>query len=110
MVKLRYTLILVFVITASTQAFAGWRVVIDKNCLKIVASNTASQKLIEDKHNQRLDSIAFKKKKVELYSVSMATIKELYKLSMENVSGFGAESRYYKEIGLSATCRNWSRP
>lgn len=102
MVKLRYILILVFMIAASTQAFAGWRVVIDKNCLKIVASNTASQKLIEDKHNQRLDSIASKKKKVELYSVSMATIKELYKLSMENVSGFGAESRYYKEIGLCA--------
>lgn len=102
MVKLRYILVLVFVIAASTQAFAGWRVVIDKNCLKIVASNTASQKLIEDKHNQRLDSIASKKKKVELYSVSMATIKELYKLSMENVSGFGAESRYYKEIGLCA--------
>lgn len=34
--------------------------------------------------------------------MSMATIKELYKLSMENVSGFGAESRYYKEIGLCA--------
>lgn len=59
MVKLRYTLILVFVITASIQAFAGWRVVIDKNCLKIVASNTASQKLIEDKHNQRLYSYVF---------------------------------------------------
>ncbi len=46
----------------------------------MVAANTASQKLIEDQHNQRLDSIASKKQKVELYSVSMATIKkELYK-------------------------------
>lgn len=102
MVKLRYIFISVFMITASTQTFAGWRVVIDKNCLKIVAANTASQKLIEDQHNLRLDSIASKKKKVELYSVSMATIKELYKLSMENVKGFGTESRYYKEIGLCA--------
>ena len=82
--------------------FAGWKVVIDKNCVKVVTSNTASQKLIEDQHNQRLDSIAAKKKKVELYSVSMATIKELYKLTMENVSGFGTESRYYKEIGSCA--------
>lgn len=32
----------------------------------------------------------------------MATIKELYKLTMENVSGFGTESRYYKEIGSCA--------
>lgn len=82
--------------------YAGWKVVIDKNCVKVVTSNTASQKLIEDQHNQRLDSIAAKKKKVELYSVSMATIKELFKLTMENVSGFGTESRYYKEIGSCA--------
>lgn len=81
---------------------AGWKVVIDKNCVKVVTSNTASQKLIENQHSQRLDSIASKKKKVELYSVSMATIKELYKLTMENVSGFGTESRYYKEIGSCA--------
>lgn len=102
MVKLRHMIIPVLMVTASTQAFAGWRVVIDKDCLKIVASNAASQKLVEDQHNMRLDSIASKKKKVELYSVSMATIKELYKLTMENVSGFGTESRYYKEIGLCA--------
>ena len=91
-----------FLISASTPMFAGWKVVIDKNCVKVVTSNTASQKLIENQHNQRLDSIASKKKKVELYSVSMATIKELYKLTMENVSGFGTESRYYKEIGSCA--------
>ena len=88
--------------TASTPVFAGWKVVIDKNCIKVVAANTASQKLIEDQHNQRLDSIASKKQKVELYSVSMATIKELYKLTMENISGFGTESLYYKEIGTCA--------
>ena len=88
--------------TASIPVSAGWKVVIDKNCIKVVAANTASQKLIEDQHNQRLDSIASKKQKVELYSVSMATIKELYKLTMENVSGFGTESLYYKEIGTCA--------
>lgn len=91
-----------FLISASTPMLAGWKVVIDKNCVKVVTSNTASQKLIENQHNQRLDFIASKKKKVELYSVSMATIKELYKLTMENVSGFGTESRYYKEIGSCA--------
>ena len=102
MVKLRYILVMVLMATASTPVFAGWKVVIDKNCIKVVAANTASQKLIEDQHNQRLDSIASKKQKVELYSVSMATIKELYKLTMENISGFGTESLYYKEIGTCA--------
>ncbi len=102
MVKLRYILAMVLMATASIPVSAGWKVVIDKNCIKVVAANTASQKLIEDQHNQRLDSIASKKQKVELYSVSMATIKELYKLTMENVSGFGTESLYYKEIGTCA--------
>ena len=102
MVNLRFILATMFLISASSPMLAGWKVVIDKNCVKVVTSNTASQKLIENQHNQRLDSIASKKKKVELYSVSMATIKELYKLTMENVSGFGTESRYYKEIGSCA--------
>lgn len=93
---------MLLLVIASTPMYAGWKVVIDKNCVKVVTSNTASQKLIEDQHNQHLDSITAKKKKVELYSVSMATIKELYKLTMENVSGFGTESRYYKEIGSCA--------
>lgn len=93
---------MLLLVIASTPMYAGWKVVIDKNCVKVVTSNTASQKLIEDQHNQRLDSITAKKKKVELYSVSMATIKELYKLTMENVSGFGTESLYYKEIGSCA--------
>lgn len=102
MVKSRYIFITFLLATVSMQAFAGWRVVIDKNCIKVVAANTASQKLIEDQHNLQLDSIAARKQKVELYTVSMATIKELYKLTMENVSGFGTESLYYKEIGSCA--------
>jgi len=102
MVKLRFSIISVLLAIVTTQVFAAWKVVIDKNCIKVVSSNLASQKLIEGQHNQRLDSIAEKKKKVELYTVSMATIKELYKLTMQNVSGFGTESKYYKEIGLCA--------
>ena len=94
------------------NAHAAWRIVFDRNCLKIVMANTASQKLIEEQHNQRVDTIAAKKQKVELYTVSMATMKELYKLSMENISGFGTESLYYKEIGLwrsgySAKCSRY---
>ena len=100
--KLRYIFTIILMTAVSVQTFAGWRVVIDRNCIRVVATNTASQKLIEDKHNERLDSIAVKKKKVELYSISMATIKELYKLTMENVKGFGTESVYYREIGTCA--------
>lgn len=30
------------------NAHAAWRIVFDRNCLKIVMANTASQKLIEE--------------------------------------------------------------
>ena len=40
MVKLRYILVMVLMATASTPVFAGWKVVIDKNCIKVVAANT----------------------------------------------------------------------
>ena len=100
MVKFRFMLIAILLVLASANMSAAWRIVFDRNCLKIVMVNTASQKLIEEQHNQRVDTA--KKQKVELYTVSMATMKELYKLSMENISGFGTESLYYKEIGLCA--------
>lgn len=99
---MRVVLTTIILFAASVPTFAGWRIVIDRNCIATVGANLASQKLIEGQHNQRLDSIASKKRKVELYTVSMATIKELYKLSMENISGFGTESLYYKEIGSCA--------
>ena len=73
MVKLRFLLMAVLMLVASTQMYAGWRVVVDKNCIKIVSSNLAAQKLIEEQHNARLDTIAAKQQKVELYSVSMAS-------------------------------------
>ena len=95
MVRFRMMLVALIIMVATPNLFAAWKVVIDKNCIKVVSSNLASQKLIEGQHNQRLDSIAEKKKKVELYTVSMATIKELYKVTMQNVSGFGTERKYY---------------
>ena len=40
---------------------------------------------------------------IHLYATNQKrTIKEMYKLTMENVNGFGTESRYYKEIGSCA--------
>ena len=47
MVKLRFALLVMLLLTASVQSFAGWRIVVDKNCIKIVSSNLAAQKLIE---------------------------------------------------------------
>lgn len=81
---------------------SAWKVVSDPYCLKAVTTNLATQKAIEEQHNRRLDSISSKQAKVEQYTVGMATITELYKATLENISGFGTESRYYVEIGLCA--------
>ena len=81
---------------ASLNIRAGWRVVIDKRTTATVTANAASQKLIEDKHNGRL--VKSKQEKLMQYTATMASIKELYQLSMQNITGFGEESRYYSEI------------
>ena len=98
--KTRIILAIVAMLT-SGQAHAAWRVVIDPWTTGAVTANAASQELIESQHNARLDSINSKQQKLMQYTATMATIKELYKMSMENVSGFGAESQYYVEIGAT---------
>ena len=98
--KTRIILAIVAMLTAG-QAHAAWRVVIDPWTTGAVTANAASQELIESQHNARLDSINSKQQKLMQYTATMATIKELYKMSMENVSGFGAESQYYVEIGAT---------
>ena len=95
-------MLLIICVTCFFGTASAWKVVIDPYCLKAVTTNLASQKAIEDQHNRRLDSISAKQNKLEQYTVSMATITELYKVTMENISGFGTESKYYVEIGLCA--------
>jgi hypothetical protein len=73
-------------------------VVIDPWTTAQVTANTTAQGLIENQHNARLDSMSSKQQKIMQYTAAMETIKELYKLSMQNISGFGEESKYYGEI------------
>lgn len=102
MVGFRYILPLIAVIFLAGNGYAQWKIVIDPKTIEQVDINMASQKAIEDEHNKRLDTIVSKQRKLEQYTISMATIKEVYKLTMENVSGFGTESKYYVEIGRCA--------
>ncbi len=102
MVRTRHILPIIAILLTEGSAYAQWRIVIDPKTIEQVGINMASQKAIEDQHNKRLDSIAAKQRKLEQYTLGMATIKEMYKLTMENVSGFGTESKYYVEIGRCA--------
>ena len=94
----RYVITATMLLLATSQAFAGWRLVYDPKTTGQVAANTTAQKLIEDKHNERLDTISEKQKKILQYTATMEGIKELYHLTMTNVRGFGEETAYYKEI------------
>jgi hypothetical protein len=85
-----------------SSAKAGVKVVIDPWTTEAVTQNTASQGLIEDQHNTRVDSVNAKQQKIMQYTTAMQTIKELYVMSMQNVTGFGEETKYYSEI-FSAT-------
>ena len=96
----RYVITAAMLLFATSQAFAGWRLVYDPWTTGQVGANTTAQKLIENKHNERLDTISEKQKKILQYTATMEGIKELYHLTMTNVRGFGEESAYYKEIFL----------
>ena len=93
---------LVCALLVVSSAKAGVKVVIDPWTTEAVTQNTASQGLIEDQHNTRVDSINDKQQKIMQYTAAMQTIKELYVMSMQNVTGFGEETKYYSEI-FSAT-------
>lgn len=85
-------------LVATSEVSAAWRVVVDPWTTAQVTANTSAQELIEDQHNGRLDSINAKQKKIQAYTSAMATIKELYKFSMQNINGFGMESKLYVGI------------
>lgn len=86
------------VLAVSMTAGAAWRVVVDPWTTAKVTANTASQKVIEEQHNARLDSISAKQQKIMQYTAAMQTIRELYQLTMGNIMGFGEETKYYGEI------------
>jgi hypothetical protein len=86
--------------TCSLPASAYWKIVADPWTTAQVTANTTAQSLIENKHNERIDTISEKKKKTLQYTAVMEGIKELYQLSMTNIKGFGEETAYYKEIFL----------
>ena len=91
-------MILAVVLTLSLSSHAYYKIVFDPWTTGQVTANAGAQKLIENKHNARLDSISAKQRKIMEYTAAMATIKELYQMTLQNVEGFGPESAYYKEI------------
>ena len=89
------SLVCALLVVSSAKAY---NVVIDPWTIGQVTANTTSQSLIENQHNTRVDSINAKQQKIMQFTAAMQTMKELYVMSMQNVSGFGEETKYYAEI------------
>lgn len=97
---LRKAFVAALLIATTIQGYAQvTRIVIDPKTIAALEANTAAICLVEDEHNQELDSISDKQERMAKYSATMESIKELYRMSMQNVRGFGEESAYFKELG-----------
>ena len=94
--KVLLSLIILSLYCISSNAVV--RVVIDKKSVAAVTANTAIQSSIEIIHNKTLEEIQKKQEKIMSYTASMESIKELYRMSMQNISGFGEESAYYRQM------------
>ena len=95
--KILLSLIVLLLYCASSNATVV-RLVIDKKSVAAVTANTAIQSSIEIVHNKTLEEIRKKQEKIMSYTASMESIKELYRMSMQNISGFGEESAYYRQM------------
>ena len=51
---MRVILTAIALFVASVPTFAGWRIVIDRNCIATVGANLASQKLIRFRYGESL--------------------------------------------------------
>lgn len=99
MERLKTTLIaLTMLFTSHVASNAQGRLVSDPWSTAAVGVNTVAIEKMEGEQNKQLDSIKARKNKIAAYTASMETIKELYKLSMQNVRGFGDESVYYVQM------------
>ena len=95
--KILLNLIVLLFYGISSNAVVA-RLVIDKKSISAVSANTAVQSSIEIVHNKTLEEILKKQDKIKSYTATMESIKELYRMSMQNINGFGEESAYYKQM------------
>lgn len=95
--KILLNLIVLLFYGISSNAVVA-RLVIDKKSISAVSANTAVQSSIEIVHNKTLEEFLKKQDKIKSYTATMESIKELYRMSMQNINGFGEESAYYKQM------------
>ncbi|MBO4718844.1 MAG: hypothetical protein J5658_03115 [Prevotella sp.] len=98
----RLTVLLLAVLISTQHANAYWRWNYDWKTVIQVGANTTAAAAVEEAHNLTLDEQRKKQERIAEYTTAIHLIRELYKESMQNTSGFDQESMYYRLIGENA--------
>ena len=98
----RLTALLLVVLISTQHANAYWRWNYDWKTVIQVGANTTAAAAVEEAHNLTLDEQRKKQEHIAEYTTAIHLIRELYKESMQNTSGFDQESMYYRLIGENA--------
>ena len=98
----RLTALLLAVLISTQHANAYWRWNYDWKTVIQVGANTTAAAAVEEAHNLTLDEQRKKQERIAEYTTAIHLIRELYKESMQNTSGFDQESMYYRLIGENA--------
>ena len=98
----RLTALLLAVLISTQHANAYWRWNYDWKTVIQVGANTTAAAAVEEAHNLTLDEQRKKQEHIAEYTTAIHLIRELYKESMQNTSGFDQESMYYRLIGENA--------
>ncbi len=94
----RLMLIVCLALCFSLGAFAQVNTNADVKTLEQLMLNSALQEGVEYLHNEQVDSIKKKQEKLLGLATSLAGMKNLFMMTLENAKGFGTESGIYKSI------------
>ena len=95
-------MVLLLAALVSTVPAHAWRWNIDYKTIMQVGANTTAESGAEGIHNNTLTEQRKEQERIAEYTTAIQIIRELYKQSMQNTTGFGEESRYYQLIGENA--------
>lgn len=99
MERLRFFIFTLLLSLSFTTVDAKYvEIVHDKKTLEAYTANATYVNITEDYHNRLIDRTRKKKEKIAEYHATMESIKELYRFSMQNIRGFGYES---KRLGIT---------
>ncbi len=92
--RTKVVVLLLAALVSTVPANAWWRWNIDYWTIAQVGENTAAESGAEGIHNNTLTEQRKKQERIAEYTTAINVIRQLYKQSMQNTSGFVEESRY----------------